>query len=287
MPTFDPDVTKQGELGPALVRSPTNTMRGHAVAPNPEPAGNSAELRSAVGRGGRRRLGGGDRFAAAVVGWGASNVRSFPWRETASPFHVLVAEVLLQRTPSWKVLPVWTRLVTRYATPARLSRAHVATLERMITPLGLIKRAVSLRAMARAIVEDHHGEVPSRPSSLLALPGVGPYVAAAVRCLAFGQADPMLDGVTSRVVKRYFDLAGPADDPDVHARQLLVAAVPKEPRQARLFNLALLDLAATICKPVSPRCTTCPLAIDCHAAGRTFPRATWRWHAPRVRKQLQ
>jgi A/G-specific adenine glycosylase len=187
-----------------------------------------------------------------------------------------VAEILLQKTSRWKVEPYWAEIVTRYPNVSALSRAEVASLEQLIAPLGLIRRAATLVALARTLVERHSGEIPRSAADLIALPGVGAYVASAVRCFAFGESEPMLDSVTVRVVKRFFGLPGRADYLDAASHSALLSSIPEDASQVRRLNMALLDIAGTLCRPIRPRCVDCPLATACRSVGKTYTRATWR-----------
>jgi A/G-specific adenine glycosylase len=215
-------------------------------------------------------------FRRRLLLWGKRNSREYAWRTDGDPFRVLLAEMLLTRTPAWKVERVWQELLSRYPTPHALARAHQRTIEDIVRPLGLIKRAPTLRAMAKMLVNEHGGEVPRDRGALRSLPGVGIYVTAAVRCLAFGQREVMVDGVTSRVVKRYFGLSGLADIPSDEVHRLLRAVLPRHAAASKRFNLALVDLAGTVCLPARPRCSNCPLAEFCLSAGVRYRRSAWR-----------
>jgi A/G-specific adenine glycosylase len=215
-------------------------------------------------------------FPIALIAWLDGNQRDFPWRASRNPFHVLVAEILLQRTASGKVEPVWREVLRRYPTAGHLRRARETTLAQLIRPLGLIQRSGQLRRLALDLEVRYGGEVPDKLQDLLSLPGVGPYIASAVRSLAFETSDPMVDTVTSRVVKRFFGLPGRADQPDSTVRGRLAPIFARAPEHARKLNLALLDVAAGVCRPVLPRCGQCPLAAHCASAGRRYDRGGWR-----------
>src|SRR5438128_1988677 len=117
----------------------------------------------------------------AVLEWANSGgLRTMPWRETTEPFGILVAEVLLQRTPWWKVSRIWPEFVARYPSASMLAAAEEKDLADLIRPLGLPKRASTLRRLGAALVETHNGVVPREVGALRKLPGVGEYVAAAV-----------------------------------------------------------------------------------------------------------
>jgi A/G-specific adenine glycosylase len=200
------------------------------------------------------------RFHRILARWGAKNRRSFPWRETDDPFRILVAEVLLQRSRGVTVAKVYERLFSRWPDAEHLSRARVDSIESVIRPLGLTSRASKLRDLARAIVE--LGGVPDSLDGLLALPGVGRYAAGATIAVAFNKRSAVVDGVTARVYRRYFGL--PADLPPVSDPELWSLVTEVTPRRSiKEWNWAVLDLAATVCLPKVPRCSTCPLRTEC------------------------
>ncbi|MEX1264635.1 MAG: A/G-specific adenine glycosylase [Actinomycetota bacterium] len=199
-------------------------------------------------------------FRRLLLAWGRRNRRSFPWRETDDPFRVLIAEVLLQRSRGKTVAAVYERLFTRWPDAASLANARESTIAAVIRPLGLVKRAATLRALAREVVS--RGEVPSGCDALLSLPGVGTYVAGATSVVAFGRRAPVVDGVTARVYRRYFGLDGdpPAStDPELWA--VVEQATPL--RSVKEWNWAVLDLASAVCLPKVPRCEECPLTVHC------------------------
>jgi A/G-specific adenine glycosylase len=199
-------------------------------------------------------------FRRDLSRWGRANQRSFPWRETDDPFRILVAEVLLQRSRGKTVARVYEELFRRWPNASELSRARVATIESVIRPLGLIRRARTLKELAREVVR--LDGVPRTLEGLLALPGVGPYAAGATFVVAFGGKAAVVDGVTARVYRRYFGLAGsePASS-DRRLWDLVDEATPS--RNVLQWNWAVLDLASMVCVPKIPRCGSCPLAIDC------------------------
>lgn len=201
-----------------------------------------------------------DAFVRDLRRWGRTHRRSFPWRETDDPFRVLVAEVLLQRSRGSTVAKVHDALFRRWPDPAALARARVGSVEDVIRPLGLVKRAATLRAMAAEVTR--LGGVPRARAGLLALPGVGPYAADATLAVAFGRRAPVVDGVTARVYRRYFGLEGTIPVPaDAALHDLVERVTPRG--GSRTWNWAVLDLAALICIAGTPRCGDCPLARGC------------------------
>jgi len=199
-------------------------------------------------------------FTRDLLRWGRANRRDFPWRAETDPFRILVAEVLLQRSRGTTVAKVYEALFERWPDAEALAHARVPSIRSVIRPLGLVRRAETLRDLARVVLE--LGGVPRTVEGLLALPGVGQYAAHATLAVAYGRAVPTVDGVTARVYRRYFGLPDdrPAStDPDLW--HLVEDVTPG--RGIRGWNWAVLDLASTICLPRVPRCSGCPLEERC------------------------
>lgn len=186
--------------------------------------------------------------------------REFPWRATKDPYRVLIGEVLLQRTRGGsRVVEVYRDFLQRWPTPEKLARARVQTIERVIRPLGLAKRAPILKKLGRQIVE--LGGTPTTPDELRELPGVGPYGAHAVAIFGLGRDLPLVDWVIARVLRRYFGLQTDRR-PNADLELWRLAEQLAENGEARKLWLGVLDFAAALCKP-RPRCAECPLASSC------------------------
>lgn len=204
-----------------------------------------------------------ERFVEDLMRWGRANRRVFPWRQTHDPFRILVAEVLLQRSRGRTVALVFDEVFRRWPDADALARARVPSIRSVIRPLGLVRRAETLKALAARVVE--LGRVPNTLEGLLELPGVGSYAANATLAVAFGRRASVVDGVTGRVYRRYFGLG--SDGPPSSDRALWSVVERATPsRGVRQWNWAVLDLAATICMPARPRCSECPLAEHCRTS---------------------
>ncbi len=206
------------------------------------------------------------QIISALVRWGP--VRDFPWRRAdATPFQILITEILLTRTRSNVVADVIREVWRRFPAPAALANSSPNEIAGIIAPLGLRKRAESLIACARAI--EQLGDVPQDRRSLLQLPGVGTYVADATLVFAFGKPVIPIDAVIGRVLRRV--LGYPGLGPAYADRALWqVAQRFPRPRDTRRVVAALLDLGALICLPQRPMHEVCPLADLCiyHIAHR-------------------
>jgi A/G-specific adenine glycosylase len=197
-----------------------------------------------------------------LVKWGIQNQRAFPWRNTRNPYRILVAEVFLHRTRADQVEPVYIEFLRVYPDVHTLADASLARLKELMGSLGLMWRIPLLKQMAVEIVERFRGEVPADADSLLALPGVGPYIASATVCFAFDRPAAILDTNTVRILGRITGV--PITDSSRRSRrfrEMMWDFLDKS--QPRAFNLALLDLGALVCLPRNPQCPGCPLTAHC------------------------
>lgn len=206
-----------------------------------------------------------DRFRRSVIAWGRRNARAFYWRQTAlQPLHVLLLEVLLVKTRAEVAEPVALRLIDRYPLAENLAAASVRELEALLQPLGLFrKRARALKALAGELVGRLGGQVPDDERKLRTLPYVGRYTANATLCFAFGERRAIVDANVVRLLSRYFKLPLPETKIEADDRYWTLAASLLPRKNVPQFNWYLLDLGALVCKPIAPRCDTCPLARTC------------------------
>jgi A/G-specific adenine glycosylase len=204
-------------------------------------------------------------LAAPLLDWYASEARELPWRAAdASPWAVLVSEVMLQQTPVARVLPAYAAWLARWPSPVALAADSPGEALRMWGRLGYPRRALRLHAAAVQVRDRHGGRVPADLADLEALPGVGTYTARAVAAFAFGARVPVVDTNVRRVVARAVDGLGAAGPPAA-ARDLAAveAVLPTEPATAARFSVALMELGALVCVAGQPRCAACPIANRC------------------------
>jgi A/G-specific adenine glycosylase len=172
---------------------------------------------------------------------------------------------MLQQTRVETVMGPYRRFLERFPTLESLARAPVEEALAAWSGLGYYRRARSLHAGARAVLERHDGRFPRDVEAALELPGVGPYTAGAVISIAYNLPVPAVDGNVERVVTRLLRLPGnPRGARRARELRAIVTAwIP--PRRASRFNQALMELGATVCTPRSPSCPRCPLRDRCLA----------------------
>jgi A/G-specific adenine glycosylase len=229
---------------------------------------------------------------ALLLDWYDRHRRVLPWRPPADqrpdPYAVWLSEVMLQQTGVKTVGPYFEKFLARWPDVAALGRASLDDVLRMWAGLGYYSRARNLHACAVAVLRDHDGVFPDTEEGLQALPGIGPYTAAAIAAIAFDRRTMPVDGNIERVVSRLFAVEEtlPQAKPVIQelATTLLGASragdeksrARDEKSRAGDSAQALMDLGASICTPKRPACSLCPFFEACAARQRgdqeSFPR---------------
>ena len=211
-----------------------------------------------------QRLG---RIRSRLLAWYDAHGEDFPWRDARNPYWALVAAVCSQQTQMSRVLPLWRRWIEAFPTLEALAAAERAELLRVWANAGYPRRALHLQEAARRCAAEHGGRLPHDEAALLALPGVGPFSAAIVRCFGFGEDAAALDTNVARVVGRL--LHGDLQPARETAPAALRASARRllRPGTAARWNPALMDYGARVCLP-RPRCEACVVASCCSARPR-------------------
>jgi len=213
-------------------------------------------------------------FQAQLLGWFAGAKRDLDWRKNRDPYRVWISEIMLQQTRVAAVLPYYRRFLARFPTIHALAQARLDTVLRSWAGLGYYSRARHLHRAAREMVVRHGGEFPRGMEQALALPGIGPYTAAAVLSIAYGEPHAVLEGNVARVLARLGAVRGDLRRPK-RWRELVCAATALLPAQSVPaaeapsrpgdWNQAMMELGATICTPGTPLCAACPVSRWCRA----------------------
>ena len=215
---------------------------------------------------------------ALLLEWYDRHRRRLPWRppagERADAYRVWLSEIMLQQTGVKTVGPYFEKFVARWPGVEALGRASLDDVLRMWAGLGYYSRARNLHACAVAVRRDHGGMFPDTEEGLRALPGIGPYTAAAIAAIAFGRRTMPVDGNIERVVSRLFAVEQPLPPAKPLIQELATTLLGAT--RAGDSAQALMDLGASICTPKKPACALCPLSDDCVARRRgdqeSFPR---------------
>ncbi len=206
-----------------------------------------------------------------LLRWGRANVRSFEWRDpNRSPYEVLVAELLLRRTTSTAAARVYPTFLERFPTINAVAEAPAPYLEETLRSVGLYKqRALGFQKLAAHVRDAHKGEVPSAIASLERLPHTGPYSARAVASFALGKRAAVVDSNVVRIITRIFRNSLPDRPTGKVLQEVADTLLPK--REHRVYNYALLDFGASVCRYARPKCAGCPLADLCDAVLDSAP----------------
>lgn len=196
----------------------------------------------------------------SLTAWWENNRRDFPWRNCGlSPYEILVAEIMLQKTRAIKVARVWPKFLKKYPDSLALSKADDGAIFEDIYHLGLQKKAKELKDLAKKIVVEHAGEIPENRDVLMSLPGVGDYTACAVRNFSMGKDDPIVDANTRRIVSRVWD---------VNEREVQYKLKDLICEDVRDRYYMLFDFGALVCKALKPDCEDCPISNFCKYLSR-------------------
>ena len=228
---------------------------------------------------------------ARLLAWYDANARDLPWRvgpraralgRRADPYRVWLSEVMLQQTTAAHATPYFLKFTARWPTVGDLAAEADGEVMAAWAGLGYYARARNLLACARAVANDHGGVFPDSEDALRALPGLGPYTAAAVAAIAFDRPANVVDGNVERVMARLFALEAPLPEAKPELKRLAAGLVRTE--RPGDWAQALMDLGATVCRPKAPLCECCPIAGHCAAlaagAAGAYPRRSARAERP-------
>jgi A/G-specific adenine glycosylase len=194
--------------------------------------------------------------------WYATAKRDLPWRRTHDPYAITLSEVMLQQTQVVTVIPYYEKWLKVFPTWKALAMAKEHDVIKAWEGLGYYRRARNLQALAK-VVANEGGKMPQSEEGLRALPGIGPYTAAAVGSIAFGLPLAVLDGNVMRVLTRLLALRDDIALPQTQARLQEIATEFLDRRDPSTHNQAVMELGATVCVPRQPLCLICPLREDC------------------------
>ena len=231
--------------------------------------------------------------ARRLLDWYDAHHRELPWRtpphriasaERPDPYHVWLSEVMLQQTTVEAVKPYFARFLSTWPTVEALAAAAQDDVMKAWAGLGYYSRARNLKKCADYVAEVHKGRFPDTEEGLHALPGIGPYTAAAIASIAFNRPAAVVDGNVERVVTRLEAIATPLPAAKAQIKAHVAAMLPKD--RPGDFAQAMMDLGATICSPKRPKCMLCPVNDNCRALREGDPEL-YPVKAPKKEKPLR
>lgn len=208
-------------------------------------------------------------FRSKLLRWFRRSGRDLPWRRTRDPYHILVSEVMLQQTQVSRVELFYGKFLARWPRLEDLASARPAQVRKAWEGLGYYRRATNLHALAKVVVRERNGMMPSDPTELRGLPGVGPYTAGAVASFAFERRAPAVDTNVARVIRRAFHPTRPKDPNDKVVWQTAEALLPRTGKSAWAFNQGIMELGALVCTARVARCGECPVRGACKTGLRS------------------
>eukprot|EP01039_Chlorochromonas_danica_P009951 gene9949-11001_t len=216
-----------------------------------------------------------------LVQWYDSNRRQLPWRgdpprcRPIDPYGVWISEVMCQQTRVETVIDYWNRWMDVFPNTTSLATASVDEVNKQWAGLGYYRRAQNLRLGAQYVIENFHGMIPNEKVDLLRIPGIGPYTAGAIASIAFQQKEAAVDGNVYRVFSRLFafshELGSKSLEKECWKYDEAIVAIGDRPGD---YNQAVMELGATVCKPLNPQCSICPIQMHCKAHQRYPGRET-------------
>jgi A/G-specific adenine glycosylase len=222
-------------------------------------------------------------FTSKLLKWHRDhNTRSMPWKGEKDPYKIWLSEIILQQTRVEQGLSYYENFVETFPTIDQLARASDKKIFKMWEGLGYYSRCKNLIATARLIDKERKGLFPDTYKGILELKGIGPYTAAAIASFAFNLPHAVLDGNVFRVLSRYFGISTAIDGNEGKKLYSRIADQLLHKKQAGVYNQAIMDLGAVICRPQQPLCGQCPQNKDCLAF-----KHNWTKLLPVKEKQLK
>lgn len=204
-------------------------------------------------------------FRQQLLAWARSIDRPMPWKGEKDPYLVWLSEIILQQTRVEQGRPYFERFKAKYPRVEDLAAASEDELMKLWEGLGYYSRARNLQSAARLIVSVHNGRFPADHQQLLALPGVGPYTAAAIASFAFDLPHAVVDGNVFRILSRVLGIDTPIDSTQGKKEFTELAQLLLDADRPGQYNQAIMDFGALQCIPRNPDCRQCPFAAQCGA----------------------
>lgn len=201
----------------------------------------------------------------SLINWYMVNQRDLPWRKATCPYPIWVSEVMLQQTQVSTVLPYYHGFLKRFPGLKHLARANLQEVLKAWEGMGYYARARNLHKAAGVVISQHKGIIPQSWQDFRKLPGVGDYIAAAVLSIAFSKPYAVVDGNVKRVLARLFGMQEPVNQSSSKKIFQQAAADLLNAQKPGIFNQAIMELGAIVCRPRNPLCQTCPVQTWCLA----------------------
>jgi A/G-specific adenine glycosylase len=193
-----------------------------------------------------------------------------PWKGESDPYKIWLSEIILQQTRVEQGLAYYEKFIKAFPTVHLLAEAPETEVFKMWEGLGYYSRCKNLIETARIVSRQYGGNFPSSYNEIIKLKGVGPYTAAAIASFAFNENRAVVDGNVQRVIARYFGISTPVDNPEGKRLFAELAQSLIDEDGPAVYNQAIMDFGATICKPRKPLCEQCIQSDHCEALKHGF-----------------
>jgi len=184
------------------------------------------------------------KFEKTIRAHYKKNARAMPWRKTRDPYRILVSEIMLQQTQVSRVTGFYKNFISEFPNFRALAAAKTADVLRAWQGLGYNRRALALQKLAKEVVGKHGGRLPRDVESLVALPGIGPYTAGAVRAFAFNEPEVFIETNIRRVFIHFFFPGKARKVTDAALKRYIERALDKN--SPREWYYALMDYGAML-----------------------------------------
>ena len=188
-----------------------------------------------------------------------------PWKGETDPYRIWLSEIILQQTRVEQGLAYYNKFISGFPTIRHLAKTPEKKIFKYWEGLGYYNRCRNLITTAKKIVSEYNGHFPDSYNEILALPGIGPYTAAAIASFAFGLPYAVVDGNVERIFARYFGINTPTGSAAGKKLFTTLANEMLDKTKPGIYNQAIMDFGATICKPKNPDCKSCVLSKNCLA----------------------
>lgn len=200
-----------------------------------------------------------------IFQWYKKNKRDLPWRSTNNPYFIWLSEVILQQTQVVQGLNYYYKFIENFPTVHHLAAASEEDVLKLWQGLGYYSRARNLHKAAQVVVRDYNGEFPKDFNLVLKLPGIGPYTASAIVSMAYELPYPVIDGNVFRFIARLYGIDLPINEPKTYKIFHQILSQLMDSNQPSVFNNAMMEIGAIVCKPKQPQCVICPVLEFCEA----------------------
>ena len=204
-------------------------------------------------------------ISSTLINWYLQKKRNLPWRNTGSPYHIWISEIILQQTRIVQGLGYYERFITSFPDIKTLAGADLEDVLKVWQGLGYYSRARNLLIGAKYVIKQLNGIIPANYDELLKIKGVGEYTAAAIGSFAFNLPVPVVDGNVNRVIARFFGIHDPINSNSGIKQIKAFAEKILDTKDPGTHNQAIMEFGALQCTIRNPDCASCPLQNDCYA----------------------